>query len=552
MVNIARRAATAALALVAALGMSGCNARQAETRNPNLVVAAWIAGPPGLNPLTNVSSAATMIEDIIYTPLVDLGSDMLPRWSTSLATSVDITDGGKRYVIHLRKARWSDGQPLDAADVVFTILVQTNNGVLNPLSSNFSLMKSVRALDPETVQITLSNPSPAFLPDALAATLPLPKHILGKYPPRSAQEATFLMNDASFSQSPVVSGPYNVLRNIPDAYLILTRNPNYWGKPAILPEVAFRVYPQQDSLYAAVDAKEVDITNIPPQLWRVRDRLRGPYKFLTWPWNVRFALLLNFADPHVPFFKERAVRHAMMYAINRGFIVNGIMDGQADLLNGPIPTFSTYYDKKTPHYTYDPAKARALLDAAGWKMVGGVRKKDGVALRFTLKTGGATDAVASNIAELIQANMKAVGIDCEIDNEELQTYFNDLHATHFEVALRGRILAAFPDDYQTYDSTQTRANGGNNLGSYDNPKADAWIVRARTAPNMAIARKALDGWQILGAEDLPEIWLYSNRLSAVVPSNMTGFGLTPTAPAALPMDVQFWRRIQSTPQPRSR
>jgi hypothetical protein len=69
---------------------------------------------------------------------------------------------------------------------------------------------------------------------------------------------------------------------------------------------------------------------------------------------------------------------------------------------------------------------------------------------------------------------------------------------------------------------------------------------------MAVARKALDGWQILGAEDLPEIWLYSNRLAAVVPSNMTGFGLSPMAPAALPMDVQFWRRIQSTLQPRSR
>jgi len=548
-----RRMLCAALCAAVTLALAGCGARRAETRDPDLVVAAWIAGPPGLNPLTVTSSAATMIEDIIYSPLIDLDSNMLPRWSTSLAKSVDITDGGKRYVIHLRPARWSDGQPLDAKDVVFSILVRTNTLVLNPSASDFSLMTSARALDAHTVEVRLSKPSPAFLLDALAGdVLVLPAHLLSKFPPRSQAEATFLTQDSSFAQSPVVSGPYRVLHNVPGAYVTLERNPYYWGKPAYIARVAFRVYPQQDSLYAAVDAGEVDVTNIPPTLWRVHDRLRGPYKFLTWPWNIRFALLINFADPHVPFLKDRTVRQAIMYGIDRMFIINGIMDGQADLLNGPIPTFSTYYDKKTPHYTYDPAKARAMLEADGWKLENGVRRKNGVALKFTLKTGGATDAVASDIAELIQANMRAIGIQCEIDNEELQTYFNDLHQTKFQVALRGRILAAFPDDYLNYDSTQTRANGGNNLGSYDNPQADRLMVTTRTAPSMAIARKALDGWQMLGAEDLPEIWLYSNRLAAVVPSNMTGFGLDPRAPAALPMDVQFWRRIQSTPQARSR
>lgn len=548
-----RRALAAALCVATLAAFSGCGARRAETRDPDLVVAAWIAGPPGLNPLTVVSSAATMIEDIIFSPLIDLDSNMLPRWSTSLAKSVDISNGGKRYIIHLRPARWSDGAPLDAKDVVFSILVRTNTLVNNPSAPDFSLMTSVRALDDRTVEVRLSKPSPAFLPDALAGdVLVLPAHVLEKFPPRSQDEATFLAKDSDFAQNPVVSGPYRVLRNVPGAYLTLERNPSYWGKPAFIPRIAFRVYPQQDSLYAAVDAGEVDVTNIPPQLWRVHDRLRGPYKFLTWPWNIRFALLLNFADPHVPFFKDRTVRQAIMKGIDRKFIIDGIMDGQANLLNGPIPTFSTYYDKKTPIYTYDPAKARAMLDADGWKLVGGVRRKNGQTLKFTLKTGGATDAVASDIAELIQANMRAIGIECEIDNEELQTYFNDLHATKFQVALRGRILAAFPDDYLNYDSTQTRGNGGNNLGSYDNPQADRLMVSARTAPTMAVARKALDGWQILGAEDLPEIWLYSNRLAAVVPSNMTGFGLSPMAPAALPMDVQFWRRIQSTPQPRSR
>jgi peptide/nickel transport system substrate-binding protein len=524
--------------------LAGCGARGAETKNPNIVVAAWIAGPDGFNPLVTVGSAATMIEDEIFSPLIDLGPDMRPRWSTSLAYKVDVTDGGKRFIMHLRRnAKWSDGKPLTAKDVVFTIRLGTNTHLIHGHSSDFALMRSVRALDPYTVELTLSSPSPPFLENALANdTLPLPEHILGKYPPLSEAEAKFLNADADFSQHPIVSGPWRVLRNVPDSYLILQRNPDYWGKPPKLSEIAFRVYPQQDSLYAAVDAGEVDVTDIPPNLWRVHTRLRGNYKFINWPWNVTFLLLPNYHDPAIAWMHDPHVKQAMMYAINRKFIVDGIMSGQADILNGPVPGFSPYYDPHVRTYSYDPARARAMLDAAGWHMQGGVRMKDGKAMRLTLKTGGATDAVASNIAELIQSNLKAVGIDCVLENEEIQTFFVDLHNSRFQLALRGIILSPYPDDYLSYYSTQTRANGGYNVGFYSNPQIDRQIVAARTASSPAQARAALDRYQELAAEDLPVLYLYSNRLGAVVPSNLTGYDLTPLAPAALPMGLQFWQR----------
>ena len=218
------------------------------------------------------------------------------------------------------------------------------------------------------------------------------------------------------------------------------------------------------------------------------------------------------------------------------------MSGQGDILNGPIPSFSPYYDRSLRTYAYDPAKARQLLDAAGWHMQGGVRTKDGVPMRVTLKTGGATDAVASNIAELIQAEFKAVGIGCTLDNEEIQTFFVDLHNSRFQLALRGIILPPYPDDYEFYYSKMTRANGGYNIGFYSNPQIDKAIVDARTAPSAALSRAALNRYQQLAAEDLPVIYLYSNRLGAVVPRNLTGYDLDPLAPAALPMGLQFGQR----------
>ena len=533
---------SAALALLVVL--AGCGARTAETRNSNMVIAGWIAGPEGFNPYVTIGAAATMIEDLIYTPLVDLGGDMRPRWSTSLAYKVDITDGGKRYVLHLRRnARWTDGEPVTAKDVVFTILLESNPHILAGHTSEFTLMRSIRALDPYTVEILLTQPSPPFLENSLSrnATLVLPEHVLAKYPPGSEAEAKYVNADAQFSQHPVTGGAWRIERNVPDSYIILKRNPTYWGPKPHLSEVAFRVYPQQDSLYAAVDAGEIDVTDIPPNLWRVHGRLRGNHKFINWPWNVTFLLLPNYHDPAIAWIKDPHVKQALMYAINRKFITQGIMSGQADILNGPIPSFSPYYDRTLKTYDFDPAKARQLLDAAGWHLQNGVRTKNGVTMHVTLKTGGATDAVASNIAELIQANLKAVGIECTLDNEEIQTFFQDLHFSRFQLALRGIILPPYPDDYEFYYSTQTRANGGYNLGFYSNPQIDKAIMDARTAASAALARAALDRYQQIASRDLPVIYLYSNRLGAVVPSNLTGYDLDPLAPAALPMGLQFWK-----------
>lgn len=510
-----------------------------------MIVAGWIAGPDSLNPYTAIGSAAAMIVDEIYTPLVDLGADMRPRWSTSLAYKVDLSDGGKHYVLHLRhNARWTDGTPITAKDVVFTILLETNPHILEAHTSEFALMRSIRALDPYTVDIRLTQPSPPFLENSLSryVTLILPEHVLGKYPPSSEAEAKYVNADADFAQHPITSGPWNVERNVPDSYIILRRNPRYWGPKPYLDEIAFRVYPQQDSLYAAVDAGEVDVTDIPPNLWRVHERLRGDHKFINWPWNVTFLLLPNYHDAAIPWIHDPRIKQAMMYAINRQFITHGIMSGQADVLNGPIPSFSPFYDRSLPKYTYDPAKARQLLDQAGWHLQNGVRVKNGHPMHVTLKTGGATDAVASNIAELIQANLKAVGIECTLENEEIQTFFVDLHNSRFQLALRGLILPPYPDDYEFYDSKMTRANGGYNAGFYSNPQIDKAIVDARTAPSAARSRAALNRYQQLAARDLPVIYLYSNRLGAVVPRNLTGYDLDPLAPAAMPMGLQFWRK----------
>jgi peptide/nickel transport system substrate-binding protein len=525
------------------LVLAGCGSRSAETRDPNLIVCAWIAGPAGFNPYTSVSSSGLTADDMLYSRLIDIGPNLQIQWRTSLAYRVDVTDGGTRYVLHLRRfARWSDGAPLTAQDVVFSVRLDANPLMIAGHAPDFTLMRTIRAIDPYTVEIRLANPSPPFLLDSLGTDLyVLPKHVLGKYPASSMQEARFVDADGAFANDPVTSGPWRIERNVPDAYLILDRNPLYWGPHPLLQRVAFRVYPEQDSLYAAVDAGEVDVTGIPPNLWHIRARLRGEHRFVTWPWNVTFLLLPNYRNGDIaPFVRDRTVRQAMLYAIDRNFIATGIMSGQADVLNGPLPSFSPYYDPHVQRYFYDPARARAMLEADGWRLHGTYRFKDGHVLRFTLKTGGATDAVASNVAELIQANLRAVGIDCVLENEELQTFFTDLHASRFEFALRGLVLPPYPNDYQFYDSHATRANGGYNVGYYDNPAVDRAIEAAQTAPTPREARRELDRYQVLASRDAMVVFLYSMRLGAVIPPDLRGYQLSPIDAAALPDGEQFW------------
>ena len=214
--------------LLLAFSAAGCGARTAETRNSNMVIAGWIAGPDGFNPYVTIGSAATMIEDQIYTPLIDLGADMRPRWSTSFAQKVDVTDGGKRYVLHLRhNARWTDGAPMTAKDVVFSILLESNPHIAAGHTSDFTLMRSVKALDPYTIELRLQSASPPFLLNSLSRndTLILPEHVLGKYPPGSEAEAKFVNSDTEFSQHPITGGPWRIERNVSDAYVILQRNP---------------------------------------------------------------------------------------------------------------------------------------------------------------------------------------------------------------------------------------------------------------------------------------------------------------------------------------
>jgi len=530
--------------LACLFALAACSARGAETNDPSAIICGWIASPDGFNPLTSISSQSTMIEDEIFTPLVDIGADLLPAWKTSFAGAVLISEAGKRYTLKLRQhARWSDGVPITAKDVVFSLNAYNNPQVIEGQSARLKLMTSVRSLDKYTVSLTLSQPSPPFLTNALGVVLVLPHHVLDRYPHEPSKEAQFINTDGDFAQHPITSGPFKVRRNVPDAYTILEPNPHYWGVRPKLSQIAFRVYPQQDSLYAAVDAGEIDVTDIPPNLWRVHERLKGRHRFINWPWNVVFVLLPNFANREVSFLNDLNVRRAISYAIDRRAITGGIMNGQADVLSGPVPVFSPYYNPKIIQYPYDPARARRMLEADGWKLRGNVRYKDGKSLHFVLKNGGSTDAVASNIVELIQANLKSVGIACELQNEEINTFFEDLHATKFELALRGRILPPYPDDYENYDSRQTRAQGGYNLGSYSNPTVDALIERSRTAPSARAGRDALAAYQEAAARDLPAIFLYSNKLGAVVPENLRGYMLIPTAPAALPMGLETWFKI---------
>ena len=128
-----------------------------------------------------------------------------------------------------------------------------------------------------------------------------------------------------------------------------------------------------------------------------------------------------------------------------------------------------------------------------------------------------------------------------VDNEEIQTFFTDMHNSRFQLALRGIIQPPYPDDYQDYYSTQTRANGGYNLGFYSDPQIDRAIVDARTATSPQAARAALNRYQKIANTQLPSLFLFSNRLGAVVPAKLTGYDLDPLAPAALPMGLQFWR-----------
>lgn len=384
----------------------------------------------GMNPLTNdqtwVNKYAIGLQ---FLPLLDLDEDL--NFQPMLADSVT-TEDNRNFIVHIdENAAWSDGTPVTAEDVEFTFLRLASPVIANPTLMLYAFegvnddgfveegaesVEGVKVLDEKTVQFTTKYPiALTTFQNTYAFYLhTLPKHILGQY---SEEELSTL---DWFNHPDVVSGPYRVTAYDVDHYISYTANEQYWKGAPKIEKLNFNIL-DSSQIYAGLQSGEIDVTHhtmtaIPQEDYENIEALENVSVVYGSPVTNQSVFIQTANIP------DERVRQALVYAIDRNQILEQLMKGHGEIVDGFLSSASPFYDESITPMAYDPEKAKALLAEAGW---------DGSqTLRFYVNSG---DGTFVNAAQAMAAQWTAVGIKTEIQTVDLATLMTIAGTTDYDL-----------------------------------------------------------------------------------------------------------------------
>ena len=426
-------------------------------------------------------------------------------------------DGGMDVIWKLRPGvKWHDGYPHTSADVKFTVDA-INKGDWKPESTDgFDRISSVDTPDSLTAVVHYKEVYAPYVWQFARGTLP--KHILDG---RDIDKA----ND--YNRNPLGTGPYRVAEWKTGEYILLEKVNDYWRGPEYpkIARILFRFIPNTTTRINQLKAGEIHLVPLVP--WdKVRElKGDGAVRLNQVLGNGYENVTLN--ERHFPPFADVRVRRALAYAIDRDLLVKTILDGLVTPVNGPIQPLSWAYEPHVARYHHDPAKAKALLDEAGWK-VGptGIRMKDGSPLAFTLITQ-AGFAIRENVAQAIQQQLRDVGVDARVKLIDGTAISSVWFSGEFDAMLHWWQSGADPDLTLFYAADRTPPAGRNIDYLVDTGLTRVLYASDRTVDQSA-RRELLRDAQRRIAELVPDLILYNTSKIDAVPATMRNFKGNPT------------------------
>jgi peptide/nickel transport system substrate-binding protein len=498
---------TAALAGAAygAAGVTQAGAQDRASPKPGgTLTLALSAGWDVLDPAATAFTFARQIMQFIYDPLLRR-DPKTGRIVPGLAQSYKVSKDEKTVILRLRQGvKFHDGTPFDAHAVIFSL-----NRILNPklkspwaasITGPVSRFKSVGKY---TVIIRLKAPFAPFL-DSLTqvALAPVSPAAVAKY-------------GTSFGAHPVGTGPFVFQSGVPNDNVVLTRNPDYKWAPsyyshrgaAYLSKVVIRNVPESATRMALISTNAIDVVYNPDVTQLPQYASNPKYKIVVGVQSgMPRSIVLNTSK--FPF-NDPKVRQAVAYAVDKKAILkaayNNIGSVANNILSPSVFSYSSAVAKSFPKY--DPAKAKQILAADGWKAGdGGVLTKDGRQLKFDYGsiTGGTNFVIQDQI---IQSNLKAIGMSMEIQHEEQAAYLADLRAGKWPMA--GMLFVATDPDvlYTVLDSASIGPAW--NTAFYRSKKVDDLLTKGRSTTDDAKRAKIYEQIQQIVAKDLPYIPYYN-------------------------------------------
>jgi peptide/nickel transport system substrate-binding protein len=441
----------------------------------------------------------------------------------------DVSKDGLTLKYKLRpNIYFHDGVQLTCKDLAFTwhvVMNPTNNDVTQ---DGYRDIKSIDCSDPLVAVVHMKKIYAPFLQQlwGVNGNAPiLPEHVLAKY-----NDAKGSFNTAPFQAAPIGSGPFAFVRWDRGSQVVMKAFDRYYlGKPK-LDEVIFKYVPDQTTLANQVRSHEIDLAvKIGATTYPLVQNVPGTV-LITPPEFTYNHLDFNL---HTPLFaKDVELRQALESAIDRPLILTKISHGLGDLSDTALsPRLSYAWTNDTAHFPYDPAKARAMLDADGWKVgAGGIRVRNGQRLAFNISTQAeSTTGIAYET--IVQSEWRAVGADVTVKNAPTQQFFDNastaiLQGGHYDVAFFAWNGAADPDDSAIYSGLNMAPHGQNAI-FWNDPVANAAMADELSTVDPARRLRDFHTEERRFALDVPSIIMSYRREPTAYNSDLHGFDPSP-------------------------
>ena len=468
-----------------------------------------------LNPLLlNGGEINKYATGLMFLPLMELDADL--NFEGMLADSIT-TEDNKNFIVHIDEAAvWSDGTPVTADDVVYTAL-----RLASPVINNTAMMyyvfegvndagfvekgaesvEGIQKVDDKTVRFTTKSEMPltTFISTYARYLLTLPKHVIEQYSEEELSTADW------FNHPDVVSGPFIVTDYDVDHYISYTANKDYWKGAPKIDKLNIKIV-DGSQIYAGLQSGEIDITQptmsvIPMEDYESIEALENVNVVYGSPVTNQSVFIQT---ANVP---DARVRQAMLYAINREQILNELLGGHGEIIDGFLSSASPFFDETIKPVPYDPEKAKSLLEDAGW---------DGTqTLRFYINSG---DSTFVNAASIIAAQWAAVGIKAEIQTVDFATLMAVSGSEDYDVLAVQYTYA--PVD--PYPDMSWLLGGAGSWTGYGNDEVNEALKKSQLTDDAAETKELYSIVNRKVQEDVPMFSAYVISAQAAVNKRVSG------------------------------
>lgn len=480
---------------------SSSSSSTSKTSKDTLYIGATNA-PAGFNPINETDVAGQWILRMLYPSLLD--QPKADHFQGNLAKSFTTKDN-QTFTITLRNAKWSDGKPITAEDVAYTLNLIGNPDVETSYGANISHLQGVnssgktassstpisgvKVVNSKTLTLTTKAPvDPNYIKEMIGFDLVVvPKHVVEKYNLKD-------LANSKFTTHPTVSGSiYKFVKYNQNSYVKLTANPTYYKGKAKIKNVYIKIL-TSNTLVTQLKSGGVDmsagggigtipVTDVERSLKTDKNLVVKSYPYL----QTQYMYINNKA------FSNKNIRLAMTYAINRKAIVQKLFHGKADVLPSTYTKATHYYNSSLKALPYNVKKAKALLKKSGY---------DGHTIKLIVPTGNVARQQSAN---MIQQNLENAGFKVKQVSYDFPTALAKIKSGDYELGLLGLSLNVDPDQSYLYTPS-----GSMNFGKINDAKLTKMFSDGLSATTFKARKKIYDNIQTYMRNNAFVVGLYSD------------------------------------------